>query len=146
MPHPNFDAPQFIVGGTAESVDIALTPFYYNNGGVPTYVATVPANVEVLVPAPTNPDLVRGYPHRVTGTVGVKNSSWGMETQLGFTNDKVAYEPMLATRENAEAFGITLVEPGQAIQVTCPVPNLEQVPYNYGVFAGHWLVLAQAAS
>ncbi len=138
MPHPYFDAPQFIIEGTPESVDITLTPYFYNNGGTPTYVATVPENVELLVAAPTNPDLARGYPHGVTGTVGVQTSSYGMETQLGFTGGKVAYEPLLATREVAEAFGITLVEPGQAIQVTCPHPQLDQIPYDYGVFAGHW--------
>jgi hypothetical protein len=61
-----------------------------------------------------------------------------VETQLGFLGYEIEYEPMWATRQAAAAFGITLVEAGQAVELSSPVATISQVEYEYGVFAGHW--------
>ena len=63
---------------------------------------------------------------------------YGTETQLGFAAEEVVYAPMWVTRDVAAAFGITLVEPGQAVALSSPVVELQQIEYEYGVFAGHW--------
>lgn len=134
-----FEAPVFIKEGNQAAVDIAKTPFFYNDGGHPSYVKTLPGGVVPLVPAPTDPRVAIGREYVVSGVIGVKETPpYGIETQLGFIADEVAFEPMWATRDVAAAFGITLVEQGQAVPLSSPVAELSQIDYEYGVFAGHW--------
>ena len=133
------DAPLFEIEKTSQAVTLAQTPFFYNDGGNPTYLSQLPPGVVPLVPAPVDPRLAMGREHDVSGVIGVKPTPpYGIETQLGFADGEVFYEPMRATREAAAAFGITLVEPGQGLRLECPVAELSQVEYEYGVFAGHW--------
>ena len=139
MPNGYFDAPIFIQEKQAEPVDISVTPYFYNDAGVPTYVSQLPAGISPLTPAPSDPCIARGYEHDVPGVIGVKQTPpWGVETRLGFTGKEIGYEPMWATRDAAAAFGITLVEPGEAVKLQSPQPQLSQNEYEYGVFAGHW--------
>jgi hypothetical protein len=139
FPDYEFLPPVFIEELSEIEVHVGETPFFYNDGGTPSYVASLPNGVTPLTPARTGPEVAIGAEHRVTGTIGfVTDKGYGNETQLGFEAGEVRYEPMWATRENAAAFGITLVEPGQAIQVDSPGGLLHQVEYRYGVFAGHW--------
>lgn len=134
-----FDAPLFDSAGAAEPVDIGATPFYFNDRGAPKYLAELPKGAELIPPAPTDPRIAKGHACDVPDIIGVKqNGKWGIETELGLRADPVVFEPLWATREAAEAFGITLVEPGQAVRLECPVKTLAQVPYEYGVFTGHW--------
>ena len=139
MPDTHFEAPVFEIAKPPKEVDIALTPFFYNAGGVPQYLAELPQGVVPLTPVPSDPSIAKGRAYEVPDVIGVKKTPpWGIETELGLLADSVVFEPMWATREAAAAFGITLVEPGQAVQLTCPVPKLAQIDYEYGVFAGHW--------
>lgn len=134
-----FDTPVFINEKHETTVDISKTPFFYNDGGRPTYVETLPSGVTPLVPAATDPRVAIGREHVVSGVIGVKPTPpYGVETQLGFIADEVVFEPLWATRDVAAAFGITLVEPGQAVPLSSPVVKLSQIEYEYGVFAGHW--------
>jgi hypothetical protein len=133
------DAPIFEISLAERAVDIAQTPYFFNNAGQPTYVARVPTGATLIPTAPTVPSQARGHIVTVPGAINVKDTPpYGIETQLDFTGVDIVYEPMWATRDNAAAFGITLVEPGQAVQINSPVPELQQVDYEYGVFAGHW--------
>ena len=139
MPEPQFDAPVFIQEIQERAVDIVDAPFFYNNAGQPTYVRELPAGLIPLVAAVTNPAVAIGNTYVVPEVIGVKQTPpYGVETQLGFMGQEVEYTPMWATRDVAAAFGITLVEPGQAVQITSPVKQLSQIEYQYGVFAGHW--------
>ncbi|MDE2597256.1 MAG: hypothetical protein KGL44_10300 [Sphingomonadales bacterium] len=138
MPNAFFDPPVLIKERQAISIDLTQTPWFYNDGGDPTYTASLPSGAAALTPAPTDPALALGYEYDVTGDLSVQTSSYGVETQLGFAGRDIYYEPMWATREAAAAFGITLVEPGQAIRLASPVSELSQFEYEYGVFAGHW--------
>ncbi|NIJ19733.1 hypothetical protein FHS95_001402 [Sphingomonas naasensis] len=138
---PPYDfLPQVFIRELSETeVDVAETPFFYNDGGTPAYLARLPDGVAPLTPAHTGPEVSRGAEHRVTGTIGFKPTPpYGNETQLGFEGETVRYEPMWATRDAAAAFGITLVEPGQGIAIDSPGGLLHQNQYEYGVFAGHW--------
>lgn len=139
MTNSYFDAPLFEGEHGTTDVDIAATPFFYNDRGIPAYLAQLPPGVTPLVPAPSDPSLAFGREYDVPEVIGFKKTPpYGEETQLAFAGDDIAYEPRLATREVAAAFGITLVEPGQAVQLSSPVHALQQVEYEYGVFAGHW--------
>lgn len=133
------DAPIFEVQKSEITVDISATPFFYNDNGSPSYLKTLPAGITPIVPAAIDPTLSKGHACRVTGIASIKeNPPYGQETQLEFEGDEIVFEPMWATRENAAAFGITLLEPGQALALASPVAKLAQVEYQYGVFAGHW--------
>lgn len=133
------DAPLFEADLASMDVDITATPFFYNNQGTPNYLAQLPPCVTPLTPAPTDPTLAAGYEYTVPEEIGFKKTPpYGEETQLAFDGNDIAYEPLWATRDVAAAFGITLVEPGQAIALASPVQKLQQVQYEYGVFAGHW--------
>lgn len=139
MPKDYLDPPVFEISKQSQDVSLASTPYYYNDHGTPAYLAALPAGVQPLVPAPTDPSLAMGHEYVVSDIISVKpEPSWGVETQLGFATDRPSYEPLWATRAVAAAFGITLVEPGQGIRVDSPQPQLAQVEYEYGVFAGHW--------
>lgn len=139
MPDGQFTAPVLIEKKGSLPIDLTQTPYFYNDGGLPSYLAALPAGVSALTPAPQDPALAVGTEHRVSGIVHVKDDGkWGVENEFGFAEDEVVYTPLRATRENAAAFGITLVEPGQAVRLECPNPSLDYIEYEYGVFAGHW--------
>lgn len=134
-----FDPPVFIKEQHETPVDISQTPYFYNDDGRPTYHQEPPPGVRPMAPAPTDPRVAIGREYVVSEVIGVKQTPpWGVETQLGFIADEVVFEPMWATRDVAAAFGITLVEKGQCVPLSCPVPELAQIEYEYGVFAGHW--------
>jgi hypothetical protein len=139
MTEMKFETPVFIKEKHEESIDLVKTPYFYNDGGRPRYVKTLPRGAKLIKTAPTDPSVAIGNEYVVSQIKGVKKTPpYGIETQLGFIADEVAYAPMWATRDVAAAFGITLVEKGQALQLESPVQKLSNIEYEYGVFAGHW--------
>lgn len=135
----NLDAPLWIDDLHQDQIDISKTPYFYNDGGKPSYLSKPPAGVTPLTPAPQDPSIAMGNEYRVPGIVEVK--PWpgsGVATELAFAGQEIVFAPMWATHETCAAFGITLVKPGQAIMVSSPVKALQNVEYEYGVFAGHW--------
>lgn len=139
MPGTHLDAPLFIKEIHETTVHTAQTPYFFNDGGKPTYLSEPPAGLAPLVPAVTDPGIAMGNEYIVAEVLGVKPTPpYGIETQLGFAAPQVAFAPLWATRAVAAAFGITLVEPGQAVRLSSPVADLQQIEYEYGVFAGHW--------
>jgi len=135
---PIFDPPVLEMNLGGYFMSLNDTPYFYNDGGKPQYLKSLPNGVSPLTPAPRDPTLAMGHEHVVPGILSTSNSQWGSETQLDFAPGAVPFEPLWATRDAAAAFGITLVEPGQAVQLECPNPNLAHFEYRYGVFAGHW--------
>lgn len=134
-----FDAPILELNLSNQNVDITNTPFFYNDNGIPTYLKTLPESIVPLSPARTDPRVAIGREYTVPEVISKKkDGDYGEETQLGFDGHEIEYEPMWATREVAAAFGITLIEKGQAIELSSPVSMLTQAEYEYGVFAGHW--------
>ncbi len=134
-----FATPVFINEIIDQPVDISATPYFYNDGGQPTYLAAPPAGVTPITPAATDPALAMGNEYIVPEIAGVKQTPpYGVETQLGLVAEDVEYLPLWATPMTAAAFGITLVEKGQCVALQSPVKQLHQVEYEYGVWAGHW--------
>jgi hypothetical protein len=122
-----------------ESVlDIRQTPYFYNDAGRPSYLTTLPDKVKVLSLAPES-QKNKGKEYRVPRSLGSKdNAPYGLETQLEFEGSQFEFEALWATRENAAAFGFTLVEAGQAIEIQSPVTTLSQIEYAYGMWASYW--------
>ena len=139
MPNTHLDAPLFIQEISETTVDVAQTPCFYNDGGTPTYLRELPVGVTPLTPATIDPALAVGNEYLAPSVLRQQSTPpYGIETQLGFAAEQVEFAPLWATREVAAAFGITLVEPGQGIRLTSPVATLQNIEYEYGVFAGHW--------
>ncbi len=138
MTQEYFDRPLRYKEGVGTDVDISKKPFFYNEGGRPTFVEALPPGVTPLVPAATDPALALGRAYVVSGADEKPDLPYGVITQLGFMAAEVTYEPMWATRAAAAAFGITLVESGQGVRVSSPVETLSQTDYEYGAFDGHW--------
>lgn len=139
MAEMRFATPVFITERGETAVDLGKTPYFHNDGGRPRYVKAPPRRARLLEAAPTDPRVAFGNPYVVSAVKGVKKTPpFGIETQLGFVAAEVAYAPLWATRDVAAAFGITLVEKGEAVRVESPVPKLSDIEYEYGVFAGHW--------
>ncbi|MGL6290520.1 MAG: hypothetical protein ACRC2H_07540 [Silanimonas sp.] len=135
----HLDPPLFEVDKFSQPVSLAATPYLYNDGGRPAYLAALPAGVTALDVAPTDPELAVGREHLVPEVISVTPTPpYGVETRLALPEGPVAYEPLWVTRDIAAAFGITLVKPGEAVRMSSPVEDLSQVEYQYGVFAGHW--------
>ena len=84
MPNDHFLPPVFEIEKSSAPIDIRKTPFFYNDGGKPTYVAQLPSGVTPLVPAPTDPAVALGRECIVPDVLGVKDTNWGKEVQLGF--------------------------------------------------------------
>ncbi|TCB33948.1 hypothetical protein E0H82_12485 [Acinetobacter sp. ANC 4910] len=119
-------------------VDIQLTPYFYNDAGRPSYLASLPDGLKPLALAPENRKS-KGNKYLVPRCLGTKdNAPYGIETQLEFKGTRFEFEALWATRENAAAFGFTLVEAGQAIQIQSPVTTLSQIEYEYGLWASYW--------
>lgn len=119
-------------------VDIQLTPYFYNDAGQPSYLSRLPDGLKPLTLAPENRQN-KGKKYHVPRSLGSKdNVPYGIETQLEFEGTQFEFEALWATRENAAAFGFTLIEVGQAIQIQSPVTTLSQIEYEYGVWASYW--------
>jgi hypothetical protein len=135
MADGNFAPTTFIKEKNEKAIDLSKTPYFYNDAGKPTYHKTLPAKAKLIATAPTDPQVAIGNEYVVAKIQGVKKTPpYGIETQLQFvpdTDGKVEYAPLWTTSAVAAAFGITLVEPGQAVQLSSPVAKLSQVEYEY---------------
>lgn len=139
MVKEHLDPPVFEIDHASQSVDPSQTPWFFNDSGFPVYLAEPPSGVTPIDAAPTDPRLAMGREVIVSGVSAVKDCQpYGIETRLDLVAETVVFEPLWATRMIAAAFGITLVEPGQAVRLESPVNDLAQVEYEYGVWAGHW--------
>ncbi|MEP7156725.1 MAG: hypothetical protein ABI905_13180, partial [Betaproteobacteria bacterium] len=97
MSEMKFALPVFIEEKHHEAIDLAETPFFYNEGGRPSYVKKLPHGAKLIQTAPTDARVSLGNEYVVSQIKGIKNTPpYGIETQLGFIADHVAYAPMWA--------------------------------------------------
>lgn len=143
MTQDYFNAPLFIREHAKEPIDILTTPLFYIQNGKGQYTDKLPEGITQIPPRPTNPNLAAGQEYHVSGIISEKDNigkngrDYGRITEWGFLGQTFEYEPLWVTPENAAAFGITLVEEGQGIQVESPNNHLTKEESEYGVFAGH---------
>lgn len=139
MVEGHLNPPLFEVNKFSQSVSLKDTPYFYNDDGSPSYLASLPEGGSPVAAKSADARLAVGREYVVSEVISVKQTPpYGVETRLGFVADKVEFEPLWATRDTTAAFGITLVEKGQGVRLSSPVKELAQVEYEYGVFAGHW--------
>lgn len=138
MPATHFDPPLFIQDLQSTPVALDQTPFFFNHGGTPCYLAEMPVGGQLLEPQPNDPQLRAGYPYTVRGIRDSSTSDVGRTREFDIAGSSLAYEPLWLTPERAAAFGMTAVGPGQGLRIQSPTPMLEHMHYAYGVFAGHW--------
>lgn len=140
MPSALFDPPVLIQELQATPIDLQFTPFFYNDGGKPCYVERLPAGVQPLPIQPNDPLRQAGNIYIVDGIRNSNISQYGVTRELDIDAEVVRYAPMWLTPDNAAAFGMTAVAPGQALRIESPPDQqtLQHMHYAYGVFAGHW--------
>ena len=146
-PPKKFAETLLIQDGPAIGVDPLKTPYFCNIGGKPVYFETLPIGTVELHPASSDPGISLGNEYKVTTDKDpvIVEPAFGQKTELTFNASQVEYKPMWVTAENVAAFGMTLVKRGQGIRIGIgigidnPMEHpLEQVDYEYGMFAGHW--------
>lgn len=136
MAYEFFDPVLLVREGLPTPIDLRKTPFFCNIGGYPNYLAKVPHGIEIIPRA--HSDEVIGKQHKVLSTATTHpDNVFGDQTRLEFDCQRVEFEAILATPRTAAAFGMTLIEPGQAVHINSPQPLLSVTQFEYSMFAGH---------
>ncbi|MCL6238078.1 MULTISPECIES: hypothetical protein [Acinetobacter] len=141
-----FNAPLFDRELTEITVNIEQTPFFLNDRGHPTYLASLEAGIHLITESATNAKMTMGNPYDVPSEISTKITNWGEQTELEFEGQHFEFMPLVATKETAAAFGITLVHAGEAIQIHSNQKRLSEIHYEYGMMAGHYLPYENATS
>ncbi|UUQ62968.1 hypothetical protein NLK61_16915 [Pseudomonas fuscovaginae UPB0736] len=131
-----FNSISFIEDGAEQPLDTHKFPFLYNDQGL-----AVPCREprgKLIELAPTRPELALG--HRYEGisekTRQVQTACSSYEiTEFDFHAKEVYYQPLWATEETAQAFGMTLLRSGECIRFEYEQLMIAQ--YTYGKWAGH---------
>jgi hypothetical protein len=135
-PRPCFDSVLFILDGTPIPIPEDCR-YVYNDDGH-THHLKDPKGTLIPV-APEDPALSRGQRYS-----GIDHTEKTMDpgtkweyilTEFDFHADPVVYEPMWADQTTCQAFGITLLQPGQCLPFS--EPGMVKSLYTYGVFAGY---------
>lgn len=122
-----------------QDIDISQNPYFYNDQGKPSYLNSLPEKADLILTPSIDALALKGRKYQVKNTLGSSNDpQYGLQTQLDFDGAFFEYEAMWATSQTAAAFGITLIQPGQAIQIQNKSSMLSHVEYEYGKYAGHW--------
>ncbi|WP_180080702.1 MULTISPECIES: hypothetical protein [unclassified Acinetobacter] len=132
-----FNAPLFDRELTEIAVNIEQTPFFLNDRGDPTYLASLGAGIDLITESATNAKMTMGSPYDVPSEISTKITNWGEQTELEFEGQHFEFMPLVASKETAAAFGITLVQAGEAIQIHSNQKLLSEIHYEYGMMAGH---------
>jgi hypothetical protein len=137
-PYDVFDPVDFIRDGTPHPLQpSAGFPFLYNDNGRGRQLERPQGRLIDM--APENPLLNLGSKYtRIrhwTREVEPDRGAAYPITQFDFLAAEVHYQPLLATRENAQAFGMTLLKNGESVRF--PYDDLVMTDYTYGWWAGY---------
>ncbi|BBP79658.1 hypothetical protein PHLH7_57620 [Pseudomonas sp. Ost2] len=131
-----FNSVPFIGEGTETDLDLRTFPYLFNDRGLAQPSTQVRGTLIQL--SPENPGLVRGAHYAGISwkdrQVPTAKSSYTIKA-FDFHTREVRYEAMWATRETAQAFGMTLLANGECIRFDHDQLILGQ--YTYGKWAGH---------
>ena len=141
-----FNAPLFDRELAEITVNIEQTPFFLNDRGHPTYLASLGSGIHLITESATNAKMTMGNGYVVPSEISTKITNWGEQTELDFEGQHFEFMPLVATKETAAAFGITLVHAGEAIQIHSNQKLLSEIHYEYGMMAGHCLPYENATS
>ncbi|OTG92105.1 hypothetical protein [Acinetobacter sp. ANC 3813] len=128
-----------------KEISLSENPYFYNDQGAPSYLMNVPSHAQLIEKPTIHMKARLGKQYKVRQQLGSSNSpEFGMQTQLDFEGEYFEYEAMWATADTAAAFGITLIQPGQAIRIVNESPHLAHIDYEYGKYAGYWCPYLEA--
>jgi hypothetical protein len=132
-----FDPVLFIRDGKPKPVDTVRNPFLYNKKG---HTSHLPApRGKLIQPAEELPDVSMGrrYSDIRSRKKTINPGPYAYKiTEFDFGVSEVHYEPLWATRETAQAFGMTLLRNGESVEFSYDM-GLVSCQYTYGVFAGY---------
>jgi hypothetical protein len=131
-----FNSVPFIGDGDEVDLDTTTHPYLYNDHGLARLKADKEGRLIELTPE--NPELERGVHYKgITWEPKEIPTTCGSYTikSFDFHVREVRYEPMWATEETAQAFGMTLLRSGECIHFKYEQLILGQ--YTYGKWAGH---------
>jgi hypothetical protein len=121
----------FIIDGKPQDID-PNTQWVYNKDGH-THHVSHPIGKPIPV-TPEDPTLSFGEPYK-----DIKSWEEPMEgyilTEFDFRKESVQYKPLLATKLNCQAFGITLLQSEESLPFH--FDRMVKTPYTYGVYAGY---------
>jgi hypothetical protein len=133
---PFFNPVLFIRDGEPTPLNTRQNPYLYNDNG---HGYHLPAPRGTLIqPAEELPDASMGKCYS-----GIRSWKKPIETETGsyeitafdFGVEEVHYEPLWATRETAQAFGMTLVKNHESMELV--FDGLMTCEYTYGAFAAY---------
>lgn len=131
-----FNNVSFIEDGPQEPLDTRNFPFIYNDHGL--LIPSAEARGERIGLSPIKPEQALGHKYegigRTTREVQTSGSPYEI-TEFDFHAKEVYYKPLWATKETAQAFGMTLLRSGECIRFEYEQLMLAQ--YTYGKWAGH---------
>jgi hypothetical protein len=129
-----FDSVLFLQSGEETPIDTKTYPYLYNDKGHSVHL-TGPRGKLITV-AEEVPSLSRGVRYGEVKsqpkTIPTSSGSYVI-TEFDFGADRVVYEPLWATKETAQAFGITLVSSGESIEFVHE--GLVTCQYVYGAYS-----------
>jgi hypothetical protein len=136
MASSDFDPVLFIRDGQPIPIDTVVNPYVYNSHGR-TYHVPEPRGT-LIKPTPEDPELSLGRRYSVVRaepkTIGTGDSAYKI-TEFDFGVDEVVYEPIWATKQSAQAFGMTLIHHHESMRLE--FDGLVACDYTYGAFAGY---------
>lgn len=131
-----FNSVPFLGEGAQTALDPRTFPYLFNDHGLAQPSAHVCGKLISLTPE--NPELLLGAQYSgITWwdrEVPTGNGSYRIR-QFDFHAREVRYEPFWATKETAQAFGMTLLANGECLRFEYDQLILGQ--YTYGKWAGH---------
>lgn len=131
-----FNSVPFIGDGDEIDLDTSTFPYLYNDHGLACLKPHEEGRLIQL--APESPELERGALYKgvtwESREIPTSSSSYTIKS-FNFHAREVCYEPMWATEETAQAFGMTLLRSGECIRFEHEQLVLGQ--YTYGKWAGH---------
>ncbi|THJ34309.1 hypothetical protein E8K88_07275 [Lampropedia aestuarii] len=138
MSQDYFEPTLFVKEHSRDPVDLQKTPFFCIVDGKPDYLTELPSNILEVQEARADGSVRMGNPYQVYAqTTRAPEPEYGDQTELLIDATSVQYAPLIATRDTAAAFGLTLIEPGQGIRIHGPTEDMAQAQFEYGLFAGH---------
>lgn len=124
-----FDPVLFAIDGDEVPLDTAASPYLFNYQGH-TYNVREPQGTLIEL-SPERPDVSMGRRYEA---IEIGTGPYDA-IEFDFRADPVTYEPLWATKETAQAFGMTLLQSGESIRFV--YSELVKAQYTYSVFAGH---------
>ena len=98
-----FDPPLFELSLAEQQVDLADTPYFYNDNGTSTYVKTLPDSAIIIsedaLADSSSETVLFGNEYFISKIANVKdNPPYGIETEFSFDDQNLQYQSLWVTQ------------------------------------------------